>query len=559
MNRHIFLFIGLVWIFFNELNARTINTNLSDWSLDSVILTGNSLATMYFSKEFQISGPDVKIRVVLPSTAFQQADAWAVPTLPALTIETLNEPIDPNKTYGSNRYAKWKDSLEVLKDTVRKLQIKLQTVDRGLSVLEKNWELPENADALDETLDMWLAYHLIASESLLVRKTYLETMIQNLEDQIKSIESFLDQRQPALKTRKVLIIKPYSNNLGRYKVIIRIYTRAFSLTPLMNIYVQTKAEIDSPEVKVDWIIKVSQNTGIDWKNTTIVYYPEAVRRIHKRGKLSIYRYLVTSARTYRISKPLFRKRAGFYAPKPGGEISSEQEQATPTIAKQPLRTENAPEISIDETKLLPSIIRVRNATILDGSTRSFNIISKTVKDATIDLYAFSGSDLVVHTLTLPLEEIKPIIVQTVSLFYNGNLMGRRNLTVEETAENLIKLPIISHPLIRVNTKQIEVIEQAGLFKRKKTIRFSVSISTTSSVSLVIKYATVIELKSKLINFTITGMEQYKMMQTQKGTDHYIEWEIPVMPSKTINLTYEITFTTKRKYGISISTFSKDAF
>jgi len=537
----------------NAVEGSTINSNLRDWALDSVILTGNNLATMYFSKEFQINSPNVKIRVVLPSNTFQQPEAWALPTLPSLTIETLNEPIDPDNVYGSSRYEKWKDSLEVLKDTVGKLKIKLTTVERGLTLLEKNWELPENADALDEILDMWLAYHLIASESLLVRKTYLETAIQKLEEQIKSISSFLNRRHPPVKSRKVLIIKPYSDKAGKYKVIVRVYTRSFSLTPLMNIYVKTKAGHDTPDVKVDWIIKVSQNTGVDWKNTTIVYYPEAVEPSTTKVRKSPYQYLVISARANRVYRPLFRRRGGkFY--KPTFELDQTTSKFTLTV-----ESVDAPEISIEESKLLPTIVRIRNATILDGSVRSFNIISKTVKNATIDLYAFSGSDLVVHTLNLPLEEIKPIIARSASLFYNGNLVGKRSLTVEETSANSIKLPISSHPLIRAKTKQIEIVEKAGLFKRKKTIRFSLSISSTSSDSLIIKYATVIELKSKLLNFTISGMEQFKITQTQRGTDHYIEWEIPITSSKTINLTYEITFTTKRKYEISISTFKRDAF
>ncbi len=539
--------------------AKVVRTNLKDWTLDSVILTGNDLATLYFSKEFDIANPAMRIRVALPSNAFQQPEAWAVPFLPALTVEMINEPVNPDNVNPSKRYEKWKDSLEVLKDTLRRLKIKLETVERGLSLLEKNWELPENADALDETLDMWLAYHLIASESLLVRKTYLETIIEKLDEQIKSISAFLDRGKPALKTRKVLIIKPYANKQGRYKIVVRVYSRSFSLTPLMNVYVTTKAGIDTPNVKVDWIIKVSQNTRIDWKNTTIVYYPEAVEPPKTKVRKSPYQYLVISAKANRIYRPLFRRRGGkLYAPKFGGGVQIQPDRTTSEfkLTAEPI---DAPEISIDQSKLLPTIIRIRNATIFDGSVRSFNIISKTVKDATIDLYAFSGSEVVVHTLNLPLEEIRPIIAQTVSLFYNGNLMGRRNLTVEETAEKSIKLPIISHPLIRVKTKQIEVIEQAGLFKRKKTIRFSVSISTTSSDSLIIKYATVIELKSQLLNFTISGIEQFKMTQAQKGTDHYIEWEIPVTSSKTINLTYEITFITKRKYEISISTFTKDAF
>jgi len=560
MKRLALLLIGFSFSVLKELPAQTIKTKLVDWTIDSVILMGNDLATMYFSKEFDIINPSAQIRIMLPSggRGFWTPEAWAYPTLPALTVEILHEPIDPDKIHKATRYEKWKDSLETLKDTVRQLKIKLETVERGLSLLEKNWELPENADALDETLDMWLAYHLIASESLLVRKAYLETVIQKLEEQIKSIETFLDRKQPSIKTRTVLVIKPYSNKAGKYKIVLRVHTRSFSLTPLMNVYVQTKAETDNPDVKVDWIVKVSQNTGIDWKNTTIVYYPEAVEPSSSKIERSPFRYIVTLVKIYRINRSLFgRRKEVLYAPKLGGKGVRSMNDIT--IKEPVLQEKSIPEISIDESKLLPTIIRIRNATILDGSVRSFNVISKAVENAIIDLYAFSGSELAVYTLSLPIENIRPIIAESVSLFYNGNLMGKRNLTIEETSEKFIKLPIIAHPLIRVKTKQIEIVEKTGLFKRSKAIRFSVSISANVSDSLNLKYATIMRLESKLLNFTITGMEQYKMMQTQKGTDHYIEWEIPVMPSKTINLTYEITFTTKRKYGISISTFSKDAF
>ena len=549
---------GLVLVT-NNIIARDINTQLRDWNLDSVILTGNSIATMYFSKEIRITNPNVKIKVVLPSNAFFQPEAWAIPTLPALTVETLNEPISPGKVQGSSRYEKWQDSLETLKDTLRRLKIKLETVERGLDLLEENWELPENADALDETLDMWLAYHLVASESLLVRKTYLETAIQKLEEQVKSIESFLKRRQPALKTRKVLVIKPYSNKAGTYKIIIRVYTRAFSLTPLMNIYVKTKAGIDTPEVKVDWIIKVSQNTGIDWKNTTIVYYPEAVEPQQSKVRKSPYKYLVISAEAYRVYRPLFRRRRGkLYAPRFGGEVQIPAEETTSkfTLAKESI---GAPEISIEESKLLPTILRIRNATILDGSVRSFNVISKFVHNATIDLYAFSGSDLAVYTLTLHRKQIEPIIAHSVSLFYNGNLMGKRNLSVEDMSETIIRIPLISHPLVRVKTQKVEEVEKNSLLRRTKTVRFSVVVSSTAPDTLTLTYSTLLNLKSKMLNYSIKGMEAFPAHKTTKGTETYIDWKITIPPSQTINLTYEFIFSTKRKYEIVVSTYYKDAF
>ncbi len=549
--------------------AKTINTQLRDWTLDSVVLAGNRIATLFFSKEFQLNSPYTQIRVRLPSNAFAQPEAWTIPTISTITTEQMKEPMSPDATPASQRLKKWKDSLTTLKTTVRKLKIQLETINAGLDVLRKNRKLPENTTGSSSILNQWLDNHMTMTESLLTQKAKLEQQINQMEKQIRAIENFLKGNVPNSRFQNVVLIRPYCEKAGNYKIILRVHSRAFRLTPQIHVHVQQKTpQKQQYQVKAYWTVQISQTTGIDWNNTTIVYYPELPKGSapisRKPGSPSVEipaRYLVTSAEIYRKRRRQRLYTPRFYSPLGGASRRKRSLTVTESEPELPAVQEPVPPRAevVEETELLPAVIRIQHATILDRTVRTFQLMHREVKDASVELYAFSGSEFAVYVLDVPSSALFPMIAPTISLYYNGNLVGRRALHTEELIGERVRIPLLTHPLIRVRTTHIETIYRSGLRKRTATAYFSIAITSTARDTLSLKYATLILLASTKIAYTLQGISPETFTERVQGIDRYVTWTVQVAPSQTTNLEFRIVFTTRKKYRIRVKVFTQDVF
>ncbi len=547
-------------------SPKIINTQLKDWTLDSVVLAGNRIATLFFSKEFHLNSPYTQIRVRLPSNVFSQPEAWTIPTISTITTEQMKEPLSPDAAPASQRLKKWKDSLTTLKATVRKLKIQLETINAGLDVLQKNRKLPENTTGSSTILNQWLSNHMTMTESLLTQKARLEQQIDQMEKQIRAIESFLKGNVPNSRFQNVVLIRPYCEKAGNYKIILRVHSRAYRLTPQIHVYVQQQTSQGQQYlVNAYWTVQISQSTGIDWNNTTIVYYPELPKTpkpiSRKPGNQSLEipaRYLVTFAEIYRKRRQrLYMPR--FYSPLGGPARKKRSLAVVKTESEVPQEPLPPKAEVVEESKLLPAVIRIQHATILDRTARTFQLMHKEIKDATVELYAFSGSEFAVYVLEVPSSELFPLIAPTLSLYYNGNLVGRRKLHTEEMIGERVRIPLLTHPLIRIRTTHIETIQRSGLRKRTATAYFSVAIISTARDTLSLRYATLVRLASTEVGYTLQGVSPETFTERVQGIDRYVTWTVQIAPSQTTSQEFRIVFTTRKKYRIRVKVFTRDVF
>ncbi len=521
--------------------AQEINTSLSEWDLDSVIFEWGSVATLYFSKTFDIREPDMRIKVLLPMRKFENFEAWGQPILSAITVETVREPILDGEGQGK-LYKNWTDSLRRLKDSLESLKVKVKTIEAGIEVLKENRDLPANAPSSGKFLTQWVDLHILTTESLLVQKSKLHKQINQLEEIINSIENFLNSEgNDDVMTREVLIIRPNADSLGTYKIVVRMVSRDVRVTPIMNLIVEGN-KLVSPRVIADWVLQIKQNTGFDWKNTNIVYYP-------KRDDSNEDSYSS-------IPKPRVIITKASIKPRP--------EKERRKIIKRPVQTEVTtsgyrlaeavivvkyydPELSVSKDLVL-SVIRLNNISLEEGATRSIKVMTKKLKNASISLFAFSGTQKLYHFLNVPTRELYPIIASQISLYRNGSLVGR---TKVKPGSDTIRLPIATHQYAQTLTSNLEFFEHSGFFKTRVFGRYRATFTNHGKDTLRFRYVTYVDVKSREINFHVNSKPKPNLRKFNKSR-YLLEWNLELLPEQSRELEYEIVFTTKKRYVIEIS-------
>jgi len=521
--------------------AQEISTSLNDWNLDSVVFEWGSVATLYFSKTFDIKQSDVRIRVILPNREFENFEAWGQPILSAITVETIREPI-LEEAGQSKLYRNWADSLKRLKDSLEDLKIKVETIEAGIEVLQENRGLPPNAPSSNRFLTQWVDLHIATTESLLVKKGKLQKQINQLEDVINSIESFLgSEGADAGLTREVLIIRPNADSFGTYKIVVRMISRDVRVTPIMNLIVEGN-KLVSPRVTADWVLRIKQNTGLDWKNTNIVYYPKRDDRSEESySNIPKPRVIVTEASIKQ--RPKKERRKIIKRPVETEVTSSGFRLAEAVIVVKYYD----PELTVSRDLVL-SVIRLSNISLEEGATRSIKVMSRELKNTSVSLFAFSGDQKFYYLLNVPTKELYPIIASQISLYHRGSLIGKTEI---KPYLDTIRLPIATHQYAQTLTSSLEFFEHSGFFRTRVFGRYKATFTNHGKDTLRFRYVTYVDVKSREISFYVNSKPKPNRKKLRKNR-YLLEWNLELLPEQSLELEYEIVFKTRKRYAIKIS-------
>lgn len=521
--------------------AREISTTLNDWNLDSVIFEWGSVATLYFSKTFDVSQSDMKIKVLLPMRRFENFEAWGQPILSAITVETIREPILEEERQ-SKLYRNWADSLKRLKDSLQSLKIRVETIEAGMEVLKENRSLPANDPSSNRFLTQWVDLHIMTTKTLLVEKSKLQKQINQLEDIINSIESFLgSDGADAERTREVLIIRPNADSFGTYKIVVRMVSRDVRVTPIMNLIVEGN-KLASPRVTSDWVLQIKQNTGLDWKNTNIVYYPKR-DDYDEESYYNIPKPKVIVTEASIKQRPKEERRKIIKRPVPI-EVAAASYELAPAII---VVKYYDPELAVSRDLVL-SVIRLNNISLEEGATRSIKVMTKELKNTSVSLFAFSGDQKFYYCLNIPTKELYPIIASQVSLYHRGSLIGKTEIKPQL---DTIRLPITTHQYAQTLTSSLEFFEYSKFFRTRVFGTYKASFTNHGKDTLRFRYVTYVDVKSREIKFYVNSKHKPNRIKFNKSR-YLLEWNLELLPEQSLELEYEIVFVTRKRYIIKIS-------